>query len=136
MVISWPRPWLLHLHRLHLSAVLRHISSGCGAGHQPQGNRVFLERYGSEPLANLLLGRRAQARSSVPANCALRPECTRSLPGHSLVALWRPCAAQNSASSVCASSPARTLRAAADNRLARAISISPKPYAVLSAQVD
>src|SRR5882762_5077421 len=127
MAISWPPPWPVHLRRLQPSAVSPHISSGYAAAHQPQANRGFLEQYGSAPPANLSLDRRVRARSSVPANYALHPECTRSPPVHSSVAPWRPCAEQNSASSACASSPAHTLRAVADSRLAPVISISPKP---------
>src|SRR5262249_4793590 len=139
--LPWPLPAPLSLRRLrqpprHLSGASPGIWSDHAGVHQRQARRAFRVQYDTEHPANLLLGPRARARSSAPASCVPRLECRQSLPGRSSTALLPLCAKRNSASSECASSPARTRRAAGDNWPGPVTSISPTPSGVLSESID
>src|SRR5207302_8742971 len=124
------------LARRRLSVVSLHIWSGCVDVHPRQDCRAYHAQYGSARQVNPSRALRARARWSAPANCVPRLECRQSLPGHSSTALLPLCARQNSASSACASSPARTHRAVAGNRSTPVTSISPRPSGVLFESTD
>src|SRR5207244_11019842 len=115
-----------------LSGASLHIWSDRAAVHPHRAHRACRAQCDSARRVNPSLARRARARWSAPANYAPRLECRQSLPGHSSTALLPPCAGRSSASLGCASSLARTHRAAADNGTAPVISISPTPSGVLS----
>src|SRR5439155_10628827 len=125
-----------HLRPRHPSGASPRTWNDFGAAHQRRGCRASRAQYDSVRPANLSPVPRARARSSAPASCGPRPECRQSLPRRSSTALLPLCAGQNSASSVCASLPARTRRGAGDNWSAPVTSISPTPSGVLSESTD
>src|SRR5207249_2278536 len=136
-IISFRRRLLSPRLRQHQSSdVSLHIWSGRAGVHPRPARRAFHAQYDSEHPANPSRVPRVQARSSAPVNYVPRPECRQSLPGHSSTELLPLYAAQNSASSVCASSPERTRRAVVGNRPAPVTSTSPIPFGVLCGSVD